>query len=77
LAPSWPPAAAGLRVLAFPEAINVTEATAAMFPERHPLLQRPKALGWPKRQVWADKSMEARASGSAGQEWSSFHAWPR
>jgi hypothetical protein len=48
------PGAAGLRVLAFPEAITVTEATAAMFPELHPLLLQPTALQGPKRPVEAD-----------------------
>jgi len=44
----------GLRVLAFPDEIDVTDETAGWFPELHHLLQRPKTPGWPKRPVWAE-----------------------
>jgi len=44
----------GLRVLAFPDEIDLTDETAAWFPELHDLLNRPKAPEWPKRQVWAE-----------------------
>ena len=42
--------AGGLRVLAFPDEIDVTEQTAAFFPELAFLLDRPKPAGWHKRQ---------------------------
>jgi hypothetical protein len=44
----------GLQVLAFPDEIDVTDETAALFSELHDLLNQPKAPGWPKRQVWAE-----------------------
>ncbi len=39
-----------IRVLAFPDEIDITDHTGKLFPELHPLLQQPKLLGWPKRQ---------------------------
>lgn len=42
---------AGLRALAFPEDIDITDDTARMFDELHDIVEVPKAPGWPKRQV--------------------------
>ena len=44
----------GLDALAFPDVIDVTEDTAAMFPELHHLLAQPKKDGSPKHQVRAE-----------------------
>ncbi len=41
----------GLRVLAFPEQLGVTEETAALFPELHHLLNLPKRPGWFKHEL--------------------------
>jgi len=41
----------GVRLLAFPDEIDVTENTARMFPELAPVLTAPPRPGWPKRQV--------------------------
>jgi hypothetical protein len=43
-----------LRVCAFPDEIDATETTLALFSELHPLLDQPKAPGAPKRQIWAE-----------------------
>lgn len=45
----------GLRALAFPDEIDVTDETARFFPELRYLLQLPPPCGWPKRQVWAEE----------------------
>jgi hypothetical protein len=45
----------GVQVLAFPDEIDVTEATINLFPELHSLLQRTRPEGWPKRQIRADE----------------------
>jgi len=42
----------GLRVLAFPDEVDVTETTAAFFPELHDLRRRPS---WPKSQLRVDE----------------------
>ncbi|MCX6020383.1 MAG: hypothetical protein NTZ05_01385 [Chloroflexi bacterium] len=44
----------GLRVRAFPDEADVTDATAAMFPELRHLAGRPRAEGWPKHSIPAD-----------------------
>src|SRR5580658_4896924 len=41
----------GFRVLAFPEAVDVSDQTAAFFPELNFLLHSPKRRGWRKRQI--------------------------
>lgn len=46
---------AGLRMLAFPDEIDVTDETAGLFPELRHLLEQPKTHGWHKRQVWAEQ----------------------
>jgi hypothetical protein len=47
-------AADGLQVLAFPDEIDVTATTAAMFPELRALVQTPLLAGWPKRRLRAE-----------------------
>lgn len=46
---------AGLRALAFPDEIAVTDQTAGFFPELRHLPELPGAGGWPKRQVWPER----------------------
>jgi len=46
---------ARLRLLAFPEPVDVTEQTLGFFPELHPLLQQPKSPGAPKWQLSAQR----------------------
>jgi hypothetical protein len=41
----------GVRALAFPDEIDVTDETIRFFPEMAYLLATPRATGWPKRQV--------------------------
>ena len=41
----------GFRVLAFPEAVDVSDQTASFFPELSFLLRSPKRCGWRKRQM--------------------------
>jgi hypothetical protein len=41
----------GFRVLAFPEAVDVSDQTAGFFPELNFLLHSPKRCGWRKRQI--------------------------
>jgi len=41
----------GFRVLAFPEEVDVSEQTAAFFPELSFLMSAPKRCGWRKRQI--------------------------
>ena len=41
----------GFRVLAFPEAVDVSDQTAAFFPELSFLLHSPKRRGWRKQQI--------------------------
>jgi hypothetical protein len=41
----------GFRVLAFPEAVDVSDQTASFFPELSFLLSSPKRPGWRKRQI--------------------------
>jgi hypothetical protein len=45
----------GLRVLGFPEDVDVSDRTIGFFPELDFLGRSPKAEGWPKRQVRADE----------------------
>jgi hypothetical protein len=48
------PGREGVRMLAFPDEIDVTDETAGWFPELHHLVQQPKTPGWPKRPVWPE-----------------------
>lgn len=41
----------GLRALAFPDEIGITDETAGLFPELHFLLSLPKTNDWPKHQL--------------------------
>lgn len=45
----------GLRILAFPDEVDLTDQTAGFFPELAPLLERPQRDGWRKRQVRAER----------------------
>lgn len=45
----------GLRVLAFPDEIDVTDQTAGFFPELAHLPALPGVDGWTKRQVWPER----------------------
>lgn len=45
----------GVRALAFPDEIDVTDATARFFPELHHLLDRPPTPGWHKRPIWPEE----------------------
>lgn len=45
----------GLRVLSFPEDVDVSDKTISFFPELDFLALSPKAAGWPKRQVRTDE----------------------
>jgi hypothetical protein len=48
----------GLKVLGFPEDVDVSKQTIDFFPELHFLGSVPKAAGWTKRQVRADEVYE-------------------
>jgi hypothetical protein len=50
-----------LRVLSFPDELDLTDETLTFFPEFEGLLDRPKRPGWPKRQVRADDCFGAKA----------------
>lgn len=41
----------GLRLLAFPDEIDITDETASFFPELSDLRETPKDQGWPKHQI--------------------------
>jgi hypothetical protein len=45
----------GLRMLSFPDEIDVTDETARMFPELEHVLSLPKRTGWPKQQIWPEE----------------------
>jgi hypothetical protein len=49
----------GVRALAFPDEIDVTEETVGFFPELARRMHSAKAPGWPKRPVWAEEIYEA------------------
>lgn len=55
----------GFRVLAFPEAVDVSDQTAAFFPELSFLLRSPKRRGWRKRQVHPTKVYGAKVAPEA------------
>ena len=42
---------AGLRVLAFPDEIDITDKTARLFPELNAVIDAPRRDGWPKHQL--------------------------
>lgn len=50
----------GLRALAFPDEIDLTDETARLFPELHYLLRLPKNHGWRKRQVRAEEVYQVK-----------------
>ena len=54
-----------LRVLAFPENIDVTETTATFFAELKDLTQRPLRLGWPKHEIRSTDFFASRIAWSA------------
>lgn len=49
----------GLRVLAFPDEIDVTDETAGFFPELRHLPELPGVGGWTKRQIWPERIWRA------------------
>src|SRR5207302_4151578 len=53
------PASDGLRLLAFPDEINITAQTACLLPELHHLQEGPRKPGWPKHSFRADTVYEA------------------
>jgi hypothetical protein len=55
----------GLRVLAFPESIDVTDTTASFFQELHALADRPKRPGWPKHEIRCNDYFSSRLAWSA------------
>lgn len=55
----------GLRVLAFPESIDITDATASFFQELHDLADQPKRLGWPKHEICCSDYFSSRQAWSA------------
>jgi len=50
----------GLRMLAFPDEIDITDETAAFFPELGNLREMPKSQGWPKHQVPATRHFDVK-----------------
>ena len=62
----------GLRVMAFPDEVDITDETAGFFPELHGLLRRPKPSGGPKRQILAEEVYGPVSSPNASRpSWSS------
>jgi len=55
----------GLRVLAFPEELDVTDETLGFFPELSFVSRSPKVRGWPKRQVHPEEVFGVKASHEA------------
>ncbi len=53
------PTAAAVQILAFPEAVGITEATADLFPELRAALDEPAAPGFPKRLVRVQTLLDA------------------
>jgi hypothetical protein len=52
----------GLRALAFPEAIDLTDDTIRLFPDMKDVLDQAKPDGWPKRQVRAEQRYGAEVA---------------
>ena len=50
---------AGLRLLAFPDEVDLTDETAAFFPELAPLRAEPRRDGWRKRRLRAEETYGA------------------
>ncbi|MGA3345978.1 MAG: hypothetical protein ABSC76_14030 [Terracidiphilus sp.] len=55
----------GLRVLAFPESIDITDTTASFFQELHALTYRPKRPGWPKHEIRCGDYFSSRLAWNA------------
>jgi hypothetical protein len=53
------PGPAGLRLLAFPDEVDLTDETAAFFPELGPLRAEPRREGWRKRRLRAEETYGA------------------
>ncbi|HKH43925.1 MAG TPA: hypothetical protein VKM72_04600 [Thermoanaerobaculia bacterium] len=53
------PGSGGLRLLAFPDEVDLTEETAAFFPELAPLRAEPRREGWRKRRLRAEETYGA------------------
>jgi hypothetical protein len=53
------PGPGGLRLLAFPDEVDLTDETAAFFPELGPLRAEPRREGWRKRRLRAEETYEA------------------
>jgi hypothetical protein len=51
---------AGARIHAFPDEVDVTDETAAMFPELRALLDAPPCAGWPKRRLLPEEVYDVR-----------------
>lgn len=49
----------GVRILAFPDEVDLTDQTVAFFPELAPLLDSPPRSGWRKRQIRAEETYGA------------------
>ena len=55
----------GIRVLAFPEAVDVSDQTASFFPELSFLLSAPKRPGWRKKQIHPTQVYGAKVAAEA------------
>lgn len=55
----------GLRVLAFPESIDITDTTASFFQELQSLADRPKRPGWPKHEIRCGDYFSSKLAWSA------------
>jgi hypothetical protein len=55
----------GLRVLAFPESIDITDTTALFFQELNTLADQPKRPGWPKHEIRCSDYFPSRLAWSA------------
>lgn len=53
------PGPAGLRLLAFPDEVDLTDETASFFPELETLLAEPRREGWRKRRLRAEETWGA------------------
>lgn len=62
LAPGSSSGTHGLRLLAFPDEVDLTDETASFFPELRPLLAEPRREGWRKRRLRADETFGAQVA---------------
>lgn len=62
------PGQKGLRVLAFPDELDLTEDSTGFFPELHQLWARPKPAGFPKRPVRVEEIQETVVAGECRPE---------